>query len=119
MLRVLAVLLLAACATTSYSSYPYLTLKYEGEWWDYEVSATETITVDGSERCVSRTIILRLKPGFHLREVVSYVRATDRQCDDSLDELWFRSPIDQGRFTHQIAEDVISAFYAVKYGGGR
>ena len=104
-------LLVLACGTNKTGNLVprYETFKYSGETFDHYVEAEELFM---GNRCVERRIVLRIMPGLHNNKV-SYVRATDRDCNDSVDDWQFRDTRD--RMTSTLEQDIIQAFYQVKY----
>lgn len=108
----LLTLLMVGCVSVPYFGSKKMTREtYTGEVNDYYVEAVVTYSMDD---CINREITLRQKNKLHTNpNHVSYVKATDRGCDDTIDNWYFRG-ISTRRVNMTILEqDVLHAYYKV------
>ena len=86
---------------------------YIGETVDYYVEASETFH---RGVCMTRKITIRSKNRLYQKRVVTHLVATDRYCNDSIENFRFNHR-DEGQFNlFYLGQDVLSAFYEIKYG---
>lgn len=110
-MRYLTLALLALACTPLPEDTPRTVERYSGTWRYYDVDAKETII---SGRCVERVITLKATNRLHPAHIVQHVRATDRDCDDQLDHLYFRYEDDRMKAGGRLHMDVIQAFHVVR-----
>lgn len=105
-------LVLAGCATTGHDHPGLVSHEWTGATFEYDVLVREWY--DG-ERCKWREITLRALNKTHHRPVVSYVKATDRDCDETIDDWYFRDPRDRERVSaSKLEDDVQNASFVVR-----
>ena len=113
-MKKLSTLLLAGilgCATTGKSNLRIET--YSGEDWEYKIEAKEVFQ---GERCIERQIILKETNGLHTSlDHVSYVKATDMNCDETFERFYFRNSMDKNVNRNRLTEKLNFLFYTVKY----
>ena len=88
---------------------------YSGETVDYLVNAEEYYN---GGTCNRRVITLRSKPRFRRQGTVNFVEATDYNCNNKIEKLRFRDPIEESRVNQDplmgrfyLKESIIHAFY--------
>ena len=111
-LVLLIVLLAGACSAGKEGARSVETAKYEGRWHEYDVNV---VVKRQKGRCFRREITMRRQAGMSTGYRPTHVFAADQQCDDTLDEVRFRSSTDREGYRRNpgFATDILDAFYQV------
>ena len=110
MKKILGLALLIGCVSMPAS--PRSVVKYSGETFNYNVVASETFH---KGICLERRIILRHKNKTRTNNSVDFVEAVDRQCDDTIENLRFRDYRDKYVDRRILEDDILFAFYEIKF----